>query len=108
VTCHRAMLPALADALAEVERRGLSDLVDPSDFQGCFNPVLLDGPATLSRHAWGLAVDLNASDNPYGGPSRQDPRLVEIMEAHGFVFGGRWPTPDPMHFEYRGEPRSGT
>jgi hypothetical protein len=54
-------------------------------------------------HAWGLAVDLNARANPFGGRSRQDPRLVRIMERHGFSWGGDFPTrPDPMHFEFRG------
>jgi hypothetical protein len=63
--------------------------------------------AAVSRHAWGLAVDLNATTNPYGYDSQQDPRLVEIMQSHGFVFGGDWPTPDPMHFEYVGDVETG-
>ena len=36
--------------------------------------------------------------------AHQDPRLVRIMERHGFSWGGRWPTvPDGMHFEYHGD-----
>jgi hypothetical protein len=102
VRCHRAMVPALRAALGELERRGLAGLVDPGDFAGCYNPRLIARGAPVSRHAWGIAVDLNASRNPNGAPSRQDPRLVEVMERHGFAFGGRWPVPDAMHFEYRG------
>ena len=57
---------------------------------------------SVSRHAWGIAVDINAQDNPYGAPSQQDPRLVEVMADHGFIWGGDWPTPDAMHFELTG------
>lgn len=102
VTCHRAVIEPLRAALGEVERAGLSALVDTGDYAGCYSPRLTGAGGIVSRHAWGLAVDLNASVNPYGSPSRQDPRLVEVMERHGFAFGGRWPVPDAMHFEYRG------
>jgi hypothetical protein len=30
----------------------------------------------------------------------QDPRLVEVMAEWGFIWGGDWAVPDPMHFEY--------
>ena len=61
------------------------------------------GPELLLG-ALGLAVDLNASVNGQYRESNQDPRLVRIMEKHGFTWGGRWPTaPDPMHFEWHGD-----
>jgi hypothetical protein len=103
VSCHRAMLPHLRAALGELARRGLSGLVNPADFAGCYAPRRIQPRGQLSLHAWGLAVDLNASRNPFRGASHQDPRLVRVMEKHGFTWGGRWPTrPDPMHFELRG------
>jgi D-alanyl-D-alanine carboxypeptidase len=103
VTCHRAMVPRLRAALGELADRGLSGLVDPGDYAGCYAPRRIQPRGQLSLHAWGLAVDLNASRNPFRGRSHQDRRLVRIMEKHGFTWGGRWPTrPDPMHFEYRG------
>lgn len=102
VRCHRAMVPALAAALGELEAAGLGSLVDPADYAGCFSPRLIAPGGDVSRHAWGLAVDLNAAANPYGSHAAQDPRLVAIMERHGFGYGGRWPTPDPMHFEFKG------
>ena len=93
----------LRAALAELSRRGLARLVDPGDYAGCYAPRRIQPRGQLSLHAWGVAVDLNASSNPFRGRSRQDPRLVRIMERHGFTWGGRWPTrPDPMHFELRG------
>jgi D-alanyl-D-alanine carboxypeptidase-like protein len=107
VRCHRAMVPHLRAALAELARRGLSRLVDPGDYAGCYAPRRIQPRGQLSLHAWGLAVDLNASRNAFRGRSHQDRRLVRIMERHGFTWGGRWPTrPDPMHFEFRGGPQA--
>jgi hypothetical protein len=104
VTCHRRMIPALRRALADVVRRHLAHLIDPGDYAGCYAPRRIPTSGTLSLHAWGLAVDVNASRNPQGSPPHQDPRLVRIMERHGFSWGGRWPTvPDGMHFEYHGD-----
>jgi hypothetical protein len=107
VSCHRAMVPHLRAAMAELARRGLARLVDPGDYAGCYAPRRIQPRGQLSLHAWGLAVDLNASRNPFRGRSHQDRRLVRTMERHGFTWGGRWPTrPDPMHFELRGGPQA--
>jgi hypothetical protein len=104
VTCHRKMIPALRAAMRELVRRGLAHLVDPGDYAGCYAPRRIPTSGTLSLHAWGLAVDLNASRNPQGSRPHQDLRLVHVMERHGFWWGGRWPTvPDGMHFEYHGD-----
>jgi hypothetical protein len=98
--CNRALLPALAGAMRELERRNLARLVDPAAFAGCWNPRLTRGGTGVSRHAWGAAVDLNTRGNPTGLASSQDPRLVEVMERWGFTWGGRWLIPDAAHFEY--------
>ena len=104
VTCHRRMIPALRRALADVQRRGLAHLIDPGEYAGCYAPRRIPGSGSLSLHAWGLALDINASRNPQGSPPHQDLRLVHVFERHGFSWGGRWPTvPDGMHFEYHGD-----
>ena len=103
VTCHRRVLPALRAAMRQLARRGLGRLVDPADYAGCYAPRRIRPGGALSLHAWGLALDLNARANPFGGRSRQDRRLVATMDRHGFSWGGDFPTtPDPMHFEFRG------
>lgn len=101
VVCHRLMVDQLAGALAEVEARGLAHLIDPSDYGGCYVPrhILFNPSAPLSMHAWGLAVDFNVATNGYGAEPQLDMRIVEIFERWGFVWGGRWSTPDGMHFE---------
>jgi hypothetical protein len=63
-----------------------------------------------SLHAYGLAIDLNPSVNPFDCPMRTDMpesfiRRMEGIRANGkqaLQWGGRWPCenpPDPMHFQ---------
>jgi len=101
ITCNKAMFGPLRAALRQLARRGLAHLVRPGEYGGCYAPRLIPGdpgPA-LSHHAWGTAIDLNVAANPLGARPRQDPRLVAIMARHGLTWGGRWLTPDGMHFE---------
>ena len=100
VTCNAVVIEPLRAAMTELVRLGIASTVDPGDYAGCFSPRAIGPGAGPSRHAWGAAVDLNASRNAFGAASTQDPRLVEAMRRHGFGFGGDWPVPDPMHFEY--------
>jgi D-alanyl-D-alanine carboxypeptidase len=106
ITCHRAVLPAIEGALRELEQRGLAALVDPAGYQGCWVPNEIPGGGGISRHSWGVAIDLNFVANPTGLASFADPRLVEVMERWGFISGGRFLTVDPGHFEYVGPPRA--
>jgi hypothetical protein len=101
VVCHRLMVDQLAGALGEIEQRGLAHLIDPSQYGGCWVPRHIDfNPAKpLSMHGWGLAADFNVSTNGLGQKPTMDPRIVEIFDRWGFVWGGRWSRPDGMHFE---------
>lgn len=104
VTCHRRIVDQLRGALGELADSDLGYLVDPDGFAGCHAARLVSEEGGLSRHAWGIAVDLNAQANPTGVGSGQDQRLVEVFTRWGFTWGGFWLVPDPMHLEYRGEP----
>lgn len=104
VRCHRTVARMLDGAMRQLVEEGLSHLVDPAGFAGCWNPRYIR-PTTgrssgISRHAWGAAVDLNAPSNAVGSAGTQDPRLVAVMAEWGFTWGGDWLVPDPMHFEY--------
>ena len=101
VTCHRLMIPQLQAALTEIEGRGLGGELRPGDYGGCYVPRFIDrNPALpLSMHAFGLAVDINVSTNQLGTEGDMDPEIVEIFERWGFIWGGDWSRPDPMHFE---------
>lgn len=101
VVCHRLLIPQLRGALQEIVDRGLAGLINPSQYGGCWSPrhVLFDPSRSLSMHAWGLAIDFNIPGNEYGASPQMDPRIVEVFDRWGFVWGGRWSTPDGMHFE---------
>jgi len=102
VTCHRELFPILRGALREIKRKGLGHLVRPGEYAGCFNSRFIATiPGTrLSRHSWGTALDINASSNCFGCSPKQDARIVRIFRKWGFTWGGTWPIPDGMHFEW--------
>lgn len=108
--CHPTVAAAADAALAELRDAGLAALIHVADTRrsgGCFSARVtrsLSGSSgrNLSRHTWGAAIDLNPTQNRYGGTSRMDPRVIAAFTRHGFVWGGTFLIPDPMHFEYVG------
>lgn len=99
IRCHTIMFPQLAAALGEVEDRNLASEIRTYD--GCYVPRFIDRDPRrgLSMHAFGLAIDFNASTNQLGTRGDMHPDIVAIFEKWGFGWGGRWGRPDPMHFE---------
>lgn len=104
VTCNVALFPQIRGAVDELIDRGLEGTID--SYSGCFAPRHINRIPTagLSHHAWGIALDVNVPRNPFGAEPEQDPRLVEVFERWGFIWGGRFILPDGMHFEYRRAP----
>jgi hypothetical protein len=102
VRCNRALLPMLVGALKELEGLGLGHLIDPAGYAGCYSPRFINRVPTagISHHAWGVALDVNVPENPFGHTPHQDPRLVAIFDRWGFTWGGTWIRPDGMHFEF--------
>ena len=103
VTCNRRFIPVLQSALQAVVESGLQGLIHREDYGGCFAPRLIPGliGQSISHHAYGSAIDLNAAANPLGQLPHQDPRLVGLFARFGFTWGGDWLVPDGMHFESR-------
>lgn len=102
VRCHKLMIPQLEAALEDLQAQGLGHLIIPAQAGRCYQPrFVAKDPVNhaLSKHAWGLAIDLNVNDNPEGSKPTIDPRAVAILEKWGFRWGGRWTKPDGMHFE---------
>ena len=65
-----------------------------------------DPTMPYSLHSIGLALDIDAADNGYGVPLSQTTlgqniRFPQVMEEHGFCWGGRWRGRgiDAMHFQ---------
>jgi hypothetical protein len=99
VRCHRLVVGDLAKAMADLEHQGLRGQIDVADFRrqgGCWSPRLLRDPddGKLSRHAWGIAVELKVTG---------DERLIKTMDRHGFVWGGGFARRDVTHFEWVGQ-----
>jgi hypothetical protein len=113
ITCHKTVMPAIRRALQQVRDAGLAGEIDVADTRragGCYNArevVSTTGrSATLSRHSWGAALDINPSTNAFGATPTMDEDIVEIFRRNGFAWGGTWLVPDGMHFEYVAEPRA--
>lgn len=109
--CHREVAPALQGALTEIKNAGLASQIDVRNtnrYGGCYAGRYNRRAGTygsLSRHAWGIAIDLNTTTNPLGGVPRLSCAVVHIFRKWGFAWGGNFRPADGMHFEYVGEPR---
>jgi hypothetical protein len=102
VQFYRGGAEQLKAAFAEIETAGLSSQV--KEWCGSYSPRLERGSRVLSTHALGIAFDINCSSLPYGlenDLSARPPfaKLISIFQKHGFVWGGQFNSPDPMHFQ---------
>lgn len=108
-----------ADALQKVSDE-LDDMPEYKKYLtplgGTFNWRKVRGGKRQSPHSYGIAIDINTTYANYwrwdpefkkGEPMKFRNRIpmevVEVFERNGFVWGGRWPHYDTMHFEYRPE-----
>jgi hypothetical protein len=99
VTCNRVLFPQLKAALQDIIERGLADKIHPGQYAGCYYPRFIAGTSTLSNHAFGLALDINAVENQRGTVGLIDRGVVQVFQKWGFTWGGDWRYTDPMHFE---------
>lgn len=98
---------------------GSDDLSMMANNTSCFNYRKVPGDSNLSKHAYGLAVDINPLQNPYLPNGRVlPPAAVEYVDrsksfphkidkkdlayllftSHGFTWGGSWIGKDYQHF----------
>lgn len=101
---------------------GSDDASMLADNSSCFNYRVVAGTRTLSRHALGMAVDINPFENPYIRPNgevlppeakefvdrtRDFPHKIDredlcyrLFREHGFTWGGAWTrSKDYQHFQ---------
>lgn len=99
--CHRLAKDPLEHAFADLVANGLWRLI--RSFDGLWVPrhMTWNPSRSLSSHSWGIAFDLNASRNPYGGGiSPENRALNEVFNRYGFAWGGDWNgAKDAMHWE---------
>ena len=99
VTCNKVIFDQLKGALQDIIAQGLADKIHPKQYAGCYYPRFIAGTSTLSNHAFGLALDINAVENQRGTAGLIDRGVVAVFEKWGFTWGGDWRYTDPMHFE---------
>ncbi|MDE5748899.1 MAG: M15 family metallopeptidase [Acetatifactor sp.] len=108
------------------EYGGDDDLSMENNNTSCFNYRVVSGSSSLSRHAYGLAIDVNPLYNPYitynkdhtinvapvagedyADRSKSFPYKIDesdlcyrIFKEHGFTWGGDWNScKDYQHFQ---------
>jgi hypothetical protein len=101
----RAVISSLA-ALSDDARRCIREPIGSFSFRN------IRGTDRPSPHAFGIAIDLNPVcgeywrwQRPFEGEfrNRMPREVVDLFEAQGFIWGGRWHHYDTFHFEYRPE-----
>ena len=99
IRVHQAILQPTHRALKAIHEAGLWD--ELRTFDGAYNFRSKRTSRRLSLHCWGVALDFNASEDPQGDEQIDMAEgVVRAFEHEGFEWGGRWATPDPMHYQY--------
>jgi len=109
MTCHRLVadnfLRVFNGLLKEYGLEKIQELgIDI--FGGCYNFRKMRGGTELSRHAWGVAIDLDPERNQLRETSKtarfarpEYKAMIDIFYKNGFVSLGREKNYDWMHFE---------
>jgi LysM repeat protein len=100
IRCHKLVAPLMEEVFRQIAAQGLKSAVKTYGGGYVYRPKR--GQVKPSTHSWGIAIDLNPNTNAMGTVGDMDPRLVELFESLGFLWGGRWAGrgKDPMHFQY--------
>lgn len=110
IRCHQKVAPSLTRVLDAIARHyGTQEAIEKARmhlFGGAYSFRVIRGGSTLSLHSYGAAIDLDPANNPLGlryDPSQRAgmmPRaVIELFEAEGWLWGGKWSRPDGQHFQ---------
>lgn len=96
---HKWMVEPLKKAVANLNAAGL--IQDWKTYDGCWNVRYMKGGNSLSIHSWGLAIDINAAENPFNsGDFAMSDQFAQCFKDAGLHWGGDWISPvDAMHFQ---------
>lgn len=101
---HKAAAQDIAGFLKDLEATGYK--IDTSESGGHAHRDIRGGTG-LSEHAFGTAIDINPSRNPFSPAGEKVTDLPanvgELAAKHNLEWGGNWTSPvDTMHFQWRG------
>lgn len=107
VLVHNKALPAFQRVTAGLAAEALNGNTYLAHSATSFNARTISGTRQLSRHALGLAIDINPVQNPYRSDNKLITNMpqwfVDVWREAGFCWGGDWRySKDPMHFSYIG------
>jgi hypothetical protein len=100
IYCNRDLILPMQAAFINLISRGYAER-ELLTWDGCFNIRQMTGGTSMSLHSWGIAVDVNAFNNGYGTAGYMTKGFVECFTDAGFDWGGKWRTPDPMHWQLK-------
>lgn len=102
IYCNKDIQAPLIRALYALKEGNL--LHELKTFDGCFTIRDVRGePGKLSCHAYALAIDLNAAENPLKAEPKLSADFVSCFLAQGFDWGGVFSRKDGMHFSHAWE-----
>lgn len=99
IYCNRDLILPLEMALSNMIKRGVQSELKTWD--GCFNIRPMRTGSNFSLHSWGIAIDVNAKDNPLGKIPKLSAEFVACWTDAGFDWGGDWQRCDGMHMQLR-------
>jgi hypothetical protein len=97
ISCHKTVKTELENLMYRLVK--LPEVWESiNDYGGCYNfRRVRMRPQYVSRHSWGIAVDLDVKDSDKG--NNPHPLLIQGFYDIGWYWGGWFRTPDRMHFE---------
>lgn len=96
---HEAIAGEVGALFHDLDKAGLWDTLHTYGGAYADRPQRGDH-AKRSVHAWGLALDFDPVRLARGVTARPVPPWVQIAEARGWRWGGRFHVPDPMHVQW--------
>lgn len=109
IQCHKLVHDRLKAALEEILiTYGIEQIekLQLNDYGGCFNYRPMRGGTSLSKHSWGIAIDLDPDRNLLHETAKtarfarpEYKAFIDIWYRHGFFSLGREKNYDYMHFE---------
>jgi hypothetical protein len=104
---HKKVAPIFEAFITELVFGKGYDLDDVADDWGYANRDIRGRPGVKSNHSWGLAIDLNATNNPMSWRliTTLPPDIRVLAAKYRLTWGGSYANrKDPMHFEFEGTP----